>query len=224
MRILVVEDDAETRSFVERELRKVGHDIVIATTGQEGMTEATNGRFDAIIVDRMLPGTDGLALVEGLRARNDMTPVLMLTARGSIADRVEGLHAGADDYLIKPFAFSELAARMVAMGRRFSAQKDAPVLSVGGVVIDFERRTAHREGKRIALQPREFLLLAELMRNAGRIVTRKMLLERVWDIEFNPQTNLVETHVSRLRSKLNACFEDNAIETVRGEGYRFRLK
>ncbi|MBS0502847.1 MAG: response regulator transcription factor [Proteobacteria bacterium] len=222
MHILVVEDDAETRGFVERGLREAGHDVATAASGPEGIDLAACHCFDAIILDRMLPGVDGLGIVEALRARGDMTPVLMLTALGSIADRVDGLNAGADDYLIKPFAFSELAARMAALGRRLSANAGAPRLTVGDIVMDFERRTVHRQGHRIALQPREFLLLGELMRNANRIVTRKMLLEHVWDFDFDPQTNIVESHLSRLRSKLNAGFGEDVIETVRGEGYRFR--
>jgi two-component system OmpR family response regulator len=221
MRILIVEDDAETRTFVKRGLDEAGHEVVTAATGPEGVEKAAGQSFDAIILDRMLPGIDGLGIVEALRVRGDLTPVLMLTAMGSLADRVEGLQAGADDYLIKPFAFSELAARMVALGRRISARHETPRLTVGDVTIDFERRSVHRRGRRIALQPREFLLLAELMRNANRVVTRKMLLERVWDFDFDPKTNIVESHVSRVRSKLNAGFDENLIQTVRGEGYRF---
>ena len=170
----------------------------------------------------MLPGLDGLSLLKMLRATGDLTPVLMLTAIGRIADRVEGLEAGADDYLVKPFAFSELLARLNALGRRQAPQVEQSRLTVGDIDIDFHRRTVHRGGKKVILKPREFSLLAELMRNSHRVVTRTMLLERVWDFDFEPKTNIVETHLSRLRSKLNAGFDVDAIETVRGAGYMIR--
>jgi two-component system OmpR family response regulator len=170
----------------------------------------------------MLPELDGLSLVKSLRAGNSGTPILMLTAVAGIADRVEGLNAGTDDYLVKPFALSELAARIHALARRASAPADPRRLVLGDIVLDLHRRTVERAGRRVLLQPREFALLAELMRNPHRVMTRTMLLERVWDFDFDPQTNLVETHVSRLRSKLNAGFEEDAIETVRGAGYMIR--
>jgi two-component system OmpR family response regulator len=170
----------------------------------------------------MLPGLDGLSLIKALRAAGNMTPALMLTALGGIADRVEGLEEGADDYLVKPFAFSELAARVHALGRRPTAQTEASLLAIGGIELDLHRRVVTRDGRRIVLQPREFALLAELMRNPHRVMTRTMLLERVWDFDFDPKTNIVETHLSRLRSKLNAGFADDAIETVRGAGYMVR--
>lgn len=222
MRILIVEDDAETGQFVSRGLTEVGHSVSMATDGRDGLFQATDGSFDAIIVDRMIPGIDGLSLVKMLRANGQTTPVLMLTAVGGIADRVEGLEAGADDYLIKPFAFSELAARVSALGRRPVAQIESSKLTVGEIELDLHRRTVHRGGRRIILQPREFSLLAELMRNPHRVMTRTMLLERVWDFDFDPKTNIVETHLSRLRSKLNAGFDKDAIETVRGAGYMIR--
>lgn len=222
MRILIVEDDADTRSFVTQGLEQAGHNVTVSQDGRDGLFQATGGGFDAIVVDRMLPYLDGLALVKALRAAGDATPVLMLTAVGGIADRVEGLDAGADDYLVKPFAFSELAARLHALGRRPAAKVEAHRLTVGDIVLDLHRRTVRRAGQRISLQPREFALLAELMRNPHRVMTRTMLLERVWDFDFDPKTNIVETHVSRLRSKLNAGFDEDAIETVRGAGYLIR--
>ena len=224
MRILIVEDDTDTRNFIARGLAELGHQTVTSGDGRDGLFQATEGGFDALVVDRMLPGLDGLLLVKALRAAGDATPVLMLTAIGGIADRVEGLESGADDYLVKPFAFSELAARLQALGRRPSAIVEASVLTAGDIVIDLHRRTVARAGQRIALQPREFALLAELMQRPGRVMTRTMLLERVWDLDFDPKTNIVETHLSRLRSKLNAGFETDAIETVRGAGYMIRDK
>jgi len=224
MRILIVEDDAETRAFVAQGLAQAGHQIAVSVDGRDGLFQATGGEFEAIVVDRMLPGLDGLALVKALRAAGDTTPVLMLTAVGGIADRVEGLENGADDYLVKPFAFSELAARLNALARRPAARgmDDTHQIKVGDIAIDLHRRTVERAGQRIHLQPREFALLSELMRNPRRVMTRTMLLERVWDFDFDPKTNIVETHLSRLRSKLNAGFDGDAIETVRGAGYMIR--
>jgi two-component system OmpR family response regulator len=222
MRILIVEDDTDTNQFIARGLAELGHQVVTSGDGRDGLFHATDGGFDAMVVDRMLPGLDGLALVKALRAAGNMTPVLMLTAVSGIADRVEGLEGGADDYLVKPFAFTELAARLHALGRRPSAAAEPARLTAGDIVLDLHRRTVTRAGRKIALQPREFTLLAELMRNPGRIMTRTMLLERVWDFDFDPKTNIVETHLSRLRSKLNAGFDSDPIETVRGAGYLIR--
>ena len=222
MRILIIEDDPETNRFIARGLAELGHQVVASADGRDGLFQATEGGFDALIVDRMLPGLDGLALVRALRAAGNAAPVLMLTAVGGIADRVEGLEGGADDYLVKPFAFSELAARVSALGRRQAAPAEPARLMAGDIAIDLNRRTVSRAGQRVTLQPREFALLAELVRNAGRVMTRTMLLERVWDFDFDPRTNIVETHLSRLRSKLNAGFETDAIETVRGAGYMIR--
>lgn len=222
MRILIVEDDPDTNRFVARGLSELGHQVVASADGRDGLFQATEGGFDALVVDRMLPGLDGLSLVKALRATGDTTPVLMLTAIDGIADRVEGLEGGADDYLVKPFAFSELAARLMALGRRPVASVQPARLEVGDIVLDLDRRTATRAGCRVALQPREFVLLVELMRNPGRVMTRTMLLERVWDFDFDPKTNIVETHLSRLRSKLNAGFDTDPIETVRGAGYMIR--
>jgi two-component system OmpR family response regulator len=222
MRILIVEDDAETSAFIAQGLSQAGHQVTTSSDGRDGLFQATGGEFDAIVADRMLPSLDGLAMVKALRAAGDTTPVLMLTAVGGIADRVEGLESGADDYLVKPFAFSELAARLNALARRPAARGEPHQLKVADVVLDLHRRTVERAGRRVHLQPREFALLAELMRNPRRVMTRTMLLERVWDFDFDPKTNIVETHLSRLRSKLNAGFDEDAIETVRGAGYMIR--
>ena len=222
MRILIIEDDPETNRFIARGLTELGHQVVVSHDGRDGLFQATEGGFDALVVDRMLPGLDGLSLVRALRAAGDAAPVLMLSAIAGIADRVEGLDGGADDYLVKPFAFSELAARVQALGRRQVAPADPARIVAGDVAIDLNRRTVSRAGQRVTLQPREFALLTELVRNAGRVMTRTMLLERVWDFDFDPKTNIVETHLSRLRSKLNAGFDTDAIETVRGAGYMIR--
>lgn len=224
MRILIVEDDAETSAFVAQGLTQAGHQVVTTGDGRDGLFKATGGEFEAIIVDRMLPGLDGMAMVKALRAAGDTTPILMLTAVGGIADRVEGLENGADDYLVKPFAFSELAARLNALARRPAPRgsDEAHQLKVADIILDLHRRTVERAGQRVHLQPREFALLAELMRNSRRVMTRTMLLERVWDFDFDPKTNIVETHLSRLRSKLNSGFDEDAIETVRGAGYMIR--
>lgn len=222
MRVLIVEDDDETNRFIAQGLEEGGHSTTGTRDGREGLYLATGGTFDAIVLDRMLPGLDGLSLVKALRAAGNPTPVLMLTATGGIADRVEGLDAGADDYLVKPFAFSELAARLNALARRPAIQPERNLLLLGDIRIDLDSRTVERAGRRIILQPREFALLIELMRNPRRVVTRTMLLERVWDFDFDPKTNIVESHLSRLRSKLNAGFDDDAIETIRGAGYRMR--
>ena len=222
MRILIIEDDSETSAFIVRGLSELGHQVVAATDGRDGLFQATEGGFDAMVIDRMLPGLDGLSLVRALRAAGNSTPVLLLTAIGGIADRVEGLESGADDYLVKPFAFTELAARVQVLGRRQIVSVEPGSIVAGDIVIDLHRRLVSRAGRKVTLQPREFALLAELVRNAGRVMTRTMLLERVWDFDFDPQTNIVETHISRLRSKLNAGFASDAIETVRGAGYMMR--
>ena len=224
MQILIVEDDSDTSRYICAGLTEGGHSVTVSADGRDGLFNATGGAFDAIVLDRMLPGLDGLSLVRALRAAGDMTPVLMLSAVAGIADRVEGLNAGADDYLVKPFAFSELEARLNALARRPAArvEQDSHRLTIGDIVLDLERRTVERQGRRISLQPREFALLAELMRNPRKVMTRTMLLERVWDFDFDPKTNIVETHMSRLRSKLNAGSSEDAIETVRGAGYMMR--
>lgn len=222
MRILVAEDDREASQFIERGLTELGHNVVIAETGTDALHYIVTETFDVAVIDRMLPHIDGLSLVRRARAAAIDVPVLMLTALGRIEDRVDGLEAGSDDYLVKPFAFSELSARINALGRRKPLQAAPTVLSHGGIVLDLSTREVTRDGERVLLQPREFRLLQELMSNAGRIVTRTMFLEQVWNYHFDPQTNIVETHISRLRTKLNQAGKPDLIETVRGAGYRLR--
>jgi two-component system, OmpR family, response regulator len=221
MRFLLIEDDAETASFICDALIEEGHDLITASDGETGFAQASAGDFDVLIVDRMLPDLAGTALVERLRAQGVGTPVLMLTALGSIEDRVTGLGCGADDYLVKPFAMAELHARLIALARR-GGTIASDTATVGSLKIDRMKRDVWRDGKRVILQPREFELLDELVRQAGRVVSRAMLLETVWHFHFDPQTNIVETHMSRLRQKLNAGFELDLIQTVRGIGYRLR--
>ena len=221
-RILVAEDDAETADFISLGLDALGQQTVRAATGEDALCLAMTEQFNVIVLDRMLPGLDGVGVLRRLRAAKIRTPVLLLTALGRIEDRVEGLEAGADDYLVKPFALSELAARLNALMRRVPEAQAVTRIEVGTTSIDLLKRQVYRCSRPITLQPREFRLLEELMRNAGRVVTRTMLLERVWDFHFDPQTNIVETHMSRLRAKLNEVCANDAIETVRGVGYRMR--
>lgn len=220
MRILVAEDDPETAEFVRRGLSELGHNIAVVGNGTDALHLLLVEEFEIAILDRMLPGLDGVSVVRRARAGGIETSVLMLTALGRIQDRVEGLDAGADDYLGKPFAFSELTARVNALTRRKPFQLQPATLEHQGIVLDLLKREARRDGAQIVLQPREFRVLEELMREGGRIVTRTMLLERVWNYDFDPQTNIVETHISHLRAKLNAGGKEDAIETVRGAGYR----
>lgn len=222
LRILLAEDDADTRHFVERGLREQGHAILAAGSGEDALHLALTEALDVIVLDRMLPSLDGLSVLKRLRAGGITVPVLMLTALGRIEDRVDGLQAGADDYLVKPFAFSELAARVQALGRRRAPEAVTTRLHAAGIEMDLLRREVRRDGRLVALQPREFRLLEELLRHAGGVVTRTMLLERVWEFHFDPQTKIVETHMSRLRSKLNEGGREDAIETIRGAGYRIR--
>lgn len=219
MKILVIEDDAQTADYIAHGLREQGHPVEVAATGQDGLYLAATESYDVIIVDRMLPGLDGLGIVKAARAAGVKTPVLFLTALGGVDDRVEGLEAGGDDYLLKPFAFSELLARVHALSRRPPLSAEATVLAVSDLEMDLVRRRVRRRGRDIELQPREFKLLEVLMRNAGRVVTRTMLLERVWDFHFDPKTNVVETHISRLRTKVDKPFDEDLIHTVRGSGY-----
>jgi two-component system OmpR family response regulator len=222
MQILLAEDDEDTAEFVARGLGELGHNVLRAADGPDALHFATTEPVDLIVLDRMLPGIDGLTVLKRLRTADVEAPVLLLTALGRIEDRVQGLEAGADDYLVKPFAFSELAARINALGRR-RPLSDAPVqFEVGPVRMDLLTRQVKRGGVPVPLQPREFRLLEELMRNSDRAVTRTMLLERVWGFHFDPQTNIVETHISRLRAKLNQGGGADVIETIRGVGYRMR--
>lgn len=224
MRILLAEDDSDTRQFVERGLGELGHNVISAADGEDALHFALTETVDVIILDRMMPVLDGMSILKRLRAGGIAAPVLMLTALGRIEDRVDGLEAGADDYLVKPFAFSELAARIQALGRRTAPASVTTRLEAGGIEMDLLAREVRRGGKSVLLQPREFRLLEELMRNAGQFVTRTMLLERIWDFHFDPQTKIVETHMSRLRAKLNEGNLPDAIETVRGVGYRMRAE
>ncbi|HJU19076.1 MAG TPA: response regulator transcription factor [Stellaceae bacterium] len=222
MKILVVEDDPETAEYVVNGLTEEGHLAVHAGSGGEGLFRAAAETFDLLIIDRMLPGLDGLALVTTLRGAGNRTPVLFLTALGGVDDRVKGLNAGGDDYLVKPFAFAELVARVGALGRRPPASLVETRLQVADLELDLLARTVRRAGRIIDLQPREFRLLEYLLRHVGQVVTRTMLLEHVWDFHFDPRTNVVETHISRLRSKIDKGFEPELIQTVRGAGYRVR--
>ena len=220
MRLLIVEDDVEASEAMVRGLADAGHDCIIAVDGEAGIVAAHGGRFDVMVVDRMMPRLDGVAMVEMLRKDGDQTPVLFLSALGEIAHRVEGLKAGGDDYLVKPYAFAELIARVEALARRRETGSVQTVLRVGDLEMDLIGRGVRREGKEIDLQPREFQLLEYLMRNAGQSVTRTMLLEKVWEYHFDPQTNVIDVHVSRLRAKIDKGFEHAMLQTVRGAGYR----
>lgn len=222
MKVLVVEDDGETATYVVRGLSEYGHVVDCADTGGEGLLLAGSGRYEVAVVDRMLPGVDGLSLVKTLRGNGVGTPVLFLTNLCGIDDRVEGLDGGGDDYLTKPFAFAELLARVNALGRRSPTSFGETVLRVADLELDIVKRHVVRGGRAIDLQQREFKLLECLMRNAGRVVTRTMLLERVWDFHFDPKTNIVETHMSRLRGKIDRGFPRELIHTVRGAGYSLR--
>lgn len=220
MRILVAEDESETAEFIRRGLSALGHNVLVARDGSDALHLLLLEDLDLAVVDRMLPRLDGLSVVRRARAAEIETPVVLLTALGRIQDRVEGLDAGADDYLVKPFAFAELAARINALARRKPLQSQPTSLEHRGILVDLLKRDVQRDGNSVPLQPLEFRILEELMRNAGRVVTRTMLLERVWNYHFDPQTNIVDTHISRLRAKLNAGGQQDAIETVRGAGYR----
>ena len=220
MRILLIEDDVATAQFVERALGELGHNVLLAADGDDGLHFGLTEAVDVIVVDRLLPEVDGVSLVRRLRSGGVEVPVLMLTALGRIEDRVDGLDAGADDYLTKPFAISELVARINALARRMAPQAATTRLVAGGLSVDLLSRSVIRDGRSIALQPREFRILEELMRHPGEYITRTMLLERVWNYHFDPQTKIIETHISRLRSKLNEGGLPDPIETERGVGYR----
>ncbi|HEX7391242.1 MAG TPA: response regulator transcription factor [Acidiphilium sp.] len=225
MRILVVEDDKDVAGFVVKGLREAGHTVEHADNGRDGLFMAASENFDAIILDRMLPGgIDGLRLLETLRAQDNATPVLFLSALGQVDDRVKGLKAGGDDYLTKPFAFAELLARVEAMARRGKGEGPATRLAVGDLEMDLLSRGVKRGGQKIDLQPREFRLLEYLMRHAGQVVTRTMLLEGVWDYHFDPQTNVIDVHVSRLRQKIDKPFDAPLLHTVRNAGYMLRVE
>jgi len=220
-KILLVEDDRETADYLVRGLGQEGHGVELAANGQDGLFRATDGTFDLIILDRMLPVLDGISVLKALRAANISTPVLVLSALASVGDRIEGLESGSDDYLVKPFSFAELLARVNALLRRREARVDPADhrIAVGDLEIDPLSRIVRRAGKKIELKPREYLLLEYFARNEGRVVTRTMLLEQVWDYHFDPGTNVIDVHVSRLRRKVEDGFEKPLLHTVRGAGY-----
>jgi two-component system OmpR family response regulator len=219
MRILIIEDDIETAQFLQKALKESGHTADVAHDGEEGLTFARDGGHDVLIVDRMLPRQDGLSLVMTLRAEGVRTPVLFLSALGAVDDRVKGLKAGGDDYLTKPYAFTELLARVEALVRRAEPQETSTRYQVADLVLDRLTHRVARGGEAIPLQPREYRLLEYMMRNAGQVVTRTMLLENVWDYHFDPQTNVIDVHVSRLRGKIDKGFDKPLLHTVRGAGY-----
>jgi two-component system OmpR family response regulator len=222
MKVLVIEDDAETSSYLSHGLQEAGYTVDSALNGRDGLFLATGGHYDVVIVDRMLPGLDGLSVVKAMRSAAIKSPVLFLSTLSDIDDRVTGLDAGGDDYLVKPFALSELLARVSALSRRPTLGAQPTVLAVADLKMDLLKRRVTRQDKPIDLQPREFRLLEYLMQNAGRVVTRSMLLEAVWDFHFDPQTTVVETHISRLRAKVDREFDRELIHTVRGAGYCLR--
>ncbi|VVT27843.1 Transcriptional activator protein CopR [Roseovarius sp. EC-HK134] len=220
MKLLVVEDDATTGAYIARGLREEGQSVDLVSNGRDALIQAMSGPYDVLIIDRMLPEIDGLTLVKTLRCAGNHTPVLFLTSLGSVDERVNGLNAGADDYLVKPFAFGELSARVAALARRPHTLEQETVLRAGPLEMDLIARKVTREGQEIDLLPREFAILEHLMRRKGRVQTRTMLLEAIWDISFDPMTNVVETHISRLRAKVDKPFTTELIKTVRGAGYR----
>jgi two-component system OmpR family response regulator len=219
MKILLIEDDADTAAYIVDGLKELGHLFDHAVDGERGMQFAINEGYDVVVIDRMLPSLDGLSIVKAMRAAGVPTPVLFLSTLGGLDDRVIGLESGGDDYLVKPFALSELAARINALARRPAMAAKDVVLRVADLEMDLLKRTVARQGRPIDLQPREFRLLEYLMRHAGQVVTRTMLLENVWDFHFDPKTTLVDTHMSRLRAKVDRDFQVELIHTVRGQGY-----
>lgn len=221
MRILLVEDDPHTAGFIAKGLKEDGHSVDPADNGKDGLFLATTETYDAIVLDRMLPQLDGMTVLKTLRGAGNATPILLLTALGDVEHRVEGLRAGADDYLVKPFAYAELSARLDSLTRRGASGGAEPTrLNVDDLEMDLLKRTVARAGKPIELLPREFRLLEYLMRQAGRVVTRTMLLEAVWDYHFDPQTNVIDVHISRLRQKIDLGYPAPLLHTVRGAGYR----
>jgi two-component system OmpR family response regulator len=222
MRILIVEDDREAASYIRKGLRESGHVADHAGDGEEGLEMARAAEYDVLVVDRMMPRMDGLSMIEALRGDEDRTPVLILSALGEVDNRVEGLKAGGDDYLVKPYAFAELLARVESLARRRDPEAVRTKLVVGDLEMDLLARTVVRETEEILLQPREFRLLEFLMKHSGQVVTRTMLLEKVWDYHFDPQTNVIDVHISRLRSKIDRPFDRALLHTVRGAGYRLQ--
>ena len=222
MKLLLIEDDTRMADFIQRGLKEHGHVVDVAENGKDGLFLAADGKYDAAVIDRMLPGLDGLSIVKMLRATGNHTPALFLTTMSGIDDRVEGLEAGADDYLVKPFAFAELLARLGALTRRPPVSEVQTELQVGDLKMELLTRHVTRAGQILDLQPQEFKLLEYFMRSEGRVVTRTMLLENVWDFHFDPQTSVVETHISRLRAKIDKGFKTELLRTLRGAGYCLR--
>jgi len=220
MHVLIVEDDAPMRDFLQAELQREGYEVATAADGKAGLLAAATDEFGVLIIDRMLPKLDGLGMVTGLRSMGIETPVIFLTALSRVDERVAGLRAGADDYLVKPFAVPELLARMEGVLRRRERKQTDPTLRVADLALDRLTQTATRAGRKISLKPREYRLLEYLMQNAGKVVTRTMMLEHVWDFHFDPQTTLVESHISRIRAKVDAGAARELIQTIRGAGYR----
>ena len=223
MRLLVVEDDRDAADYLVKAFREVGHVADAATDGEDGLAMAADGEYDVLIIDRMLPKLDGLALIGSLRTKGVETPVLILSALGQVDDRIKGLRAGGDDYLPKPYSFAELLARVEVLSRRRGGRGEETVLRVGDLVLDRMSREVKRGEEEVVLQPREFRLLEYLMKHAGQVVTRTMLLENVWDYHFDPQTNVIDVHVSRLRQKIDRNFDRPLLHTVRGAGYCLRV-
>jgi len=225
MRLLIIEDDRDAASYLEKGLKESGHAVDTVHSGREGLLMAAGNEYDVLIVDRMLPELDGLSLVRMLRTANNQTPVLFLSALGQVNDRVQGLRSGGDDYLAKPYAFSELLARIESLARRRQGSMPSgpdTILRYADLVMDLLARRVERGGREIELQPREFKLLEVLLRHAGQVMTRTMLLEKVWDYRFDPQTNVIDVHISRLRQKIDKGFDHPLIHTVRGAGYSLR--
>jgi two-component system OmpR family response regulator len=220
MKILIVEDDSETLSFIKKGFEQDGNLVDVAANGEDGLLMATTSDYDVIILDRMLPRIDGLSVVRTLRANNNNTPILILSAMSEVDQRVEGLEAGCDDYLVKPFAYSELKARTIILSKRRDSRTTSNELAVGKLKLDQRKRQVFLNGSEIVLKPREFKLLEYLMLHSGQVVTRTMLLEHVWDYHFDPQTNIIDVHISRLRTKIDRDPSNPMIETVRGAGYR----
>jgi two-component system, OmpR family, response regulator len=220
MYILLIEDDVEAASFLKKGLKECGHVIDFSSDGEHGVNQALINDYDVLIVDRMLPKRDGLSVIRMLRENENNIPVLILSALGEVDDRVDGLRAGGDDYLVKPCAFSELLARLESLTRRKNTSTIQTELKISDLVINLELHKVTRLNKEIRLQPKEYMLLEYLMRHAGQTVTRTMLLEKIWDFHFDPQTNVIDTQMSRLRSKINKGFETQLIQTIRGVGYQ----
>jgi two-component system OmpR family response regulator len=223
MRILVVEDDKSNAQYVRDGLTESGHTVDVASDGMDGLYLATEQSYDVLIIDRMLPKLDGLALIQSLRSAGNKTPVLVLSSLARVEERVKGLRSGGDDYLIKPFAFSELLARLETLTRRTVSNAEQTALEIGDLKMNLVSRTITRAGKPIALQNREFKLLEFLMRHPDQVITRTMLLEGVWDFYFNPQTNLIDAQVSKLRQKIDKGFDKSLIHTIRGAGYKLSV-